>query len=119
MTKVYLAGPYSGGDPVINTRNIVDAADRLAMAGFAVYVPHLNHFWHYLHPHGWEFWIKHDLEWLPTCDYMVRLPGESPGAEIEIRLANELKIPVLTVDELLNLKPEVGNGTRTSEGSKG
>ncbi len=103
MIKIYLAGPYSNGDNIVNVRNIIDAADQLALAGYAVYVPHLNFAWHLVHPHGWEFWIKHDLEWLPTCDYLVRLPGDSPGCEIELRKARDLKIPLITVDDLLRL----------------
>ena len=94
ISYVYIAAPYSGGDPVDNTREVVLVADRLAAQGHAVYVPHLSLFWHFLSPHAIDFWYDHDLAWLAKCDVLLRLPGESPGADAEVAFARERGIRV-------------------------
>jgi hypothetical protein len=99
--KVYIAGPYTQGDPAVNVANAVRAADELLRAGFIPYIPHLTHFWHMMHPHLYEDWIKLDLEWLKVCNIMVRLPGASPGADIEEKEARKLLIGVYTVEEAI------------------
>jgi hypothetical protein len=38
--------------------------------------------------------MKQDFEWLKCCDAVLRLPGESTGADREVALAKELGIPV-------------------------
>jgi hypothetical protein len=35
-----------------------------------------------------------DLIWLPACDAVLRLPGESNGADIEVKEAQRLGLPV-------------------------
>ena len=92
--RIYVAGPYSTGDPVINTRRAIEAGDQLLEAGLIPFVPHLIHFWHYLLPHEWEEWITYDLHWLRVCDGLVRLAGKSLGADIEVDEAERLCIPV-------------------------
>ena len=94
MKRVYVAGPYTKGDVVQNVRNAILTADRLAQAGYAPHIPHLNHFWHFLFPHVWEFWLEQDLCWLEDCDCLLRLPGESAGADIEVQRARELGISI-------------------------
>lgn len=92
--KVYVAGPYSAGDVALNVRAAIDAGDRILQAGGIPFIPHLVHFWHMLHPRTYAQWISWDLQWLAVCDDLVRLAGESPGAEIEVMRATELEIPV-------------------------
>jgi hypothetical protein len=70
-----------------NVKNAIDAADRLLAKGHAPYVPHLTHFWHLVSAHPWETWIKLDLEYLLLCDAVLRLPGESVGADKEVEVA--------------------------------
>ena len=94
MKRIYVAGPYTKGDVVLNVRAAVFAADRLAQAGHAPFIPHLNHLWHLLCPHDWDFWCEQDLHWLEVCDCVLRLPGESVGADLEVQRAQELGIPV-------------------------
>lgn len=84
---VYISGPYSHPDPVANTHTAIAIADQLALAGFRVYVPHLTMLWHLLHPHDIEFWYEHDLAWLALCDALLRIPGESTGADGEVLYA--------------------------------
>jgi hypothetical protein len=92
--KVYVAGPYTQGDPVVNVRAAIAEAELLAVLGHAPYVPHLTMLWHLVAPHDTEFWYAHDLEWLAVCDAVVRIPGPSVGADAEVKEAERLGIPV-------------------------
>ena len=98
-TRGDVAGPYTRGDVAVNVRNAILAADRLADMGFAPFVPHLTHFWHLVSPRDYEFWLRLDLQFLPHCDAVFRLPGESNGADKEVELAVKLGIPVF--DDIL------------------
>lgn len=91
---VYIAGPYTQGDLVSNIRNAVEAAERLTMNGFIPFIPHLTMLWDLISKNDYAFWIEYDNNWLLKCDYLVRLDGESPGADKEIALAHEHNIPV-------------------------
>lgn len=95
MTQfVYVAGPYTKGDVAVNVRKAILAGDALARLGFAAFIPHLTHFWHLVCPHEITFWYAQDLHWLGKCDFVVRLSGESTGADNEIERARLLDIPV-------------------------
>lgn len=94
MTAVYVAGPYTAPDPCINTRAAILAADKLLALGFAPFVPHLSHFWHTMSPKAYETWLSLDLEWLTRSDALLRLPGASRGADIEVAIAEADGIPV-------------------------
>lgn len=94
MKKVYIAGPYTKGDVAINVRNAFEAASGLADLGFAPFVPHSTHFWHMVFPRPYEFWMQLDFQFLPCCDFLLRLPGESSGGDREVELAQSLRIPV-------------------------
>ncbi len=102
MIKVYIAGPYSKGDVAINVRNAFEIANKLADLGYAPFVPHSTHFWHMLFPRPYEFWLELDNQFLPTCNAVLRIPGESSGADKEVELANTLSIPVFISIESLN-----------------
>jgi len=80
---VYVAGPYTGGDVAENVRRAVLVALDLREAGIVPVVPHLSHFAHYLSPRPYEFWMSWDFDLLDRCDMMLRLSGESPGADRE------------------------------------
>ena len=94
MKYIYIAGPYSKDDPVVNTANAVKAGDLLAREGYIPFIPHLTLFWHFISPHDIDFWYKYDMAWLAKCDCLLRLPGESPGADNEVHWAKKLKMPV-------------------------
>ena len=100
---VYIAGPYTYPDPVINTRSAIDAWEVLVNAGYTPVVPHLTLFAHFVYPHDPNFWYEYDLRLLDRCDVLLRLPGESWGADQEVKYANELGLPVFigTVKEFL------------------
>jgi hypothetical protein len=102
MKYIYIAGPYSKGDPVTNTGDAIRAANILAERGYIPFIPHLTLFWHLLHPHDIKFWYKYDDEWLKKCDCLLRLPGESEGADAEVVTARIFGIPVYySTEEIL------------------
>lgn len=107
---VYVAGPYTAPDPAVNVRRAIDAAERLIAVGHTPYVPHLCHVWHLISPHEYRYWISYNLKVLEKCDALLRIPGDSPGAEEEVVHAKLLGIPVY--HRLMDL--QLGdNGTRS------
>jgi hypothetical protein len=94
MKKVYVSGPYTKGDPCENTHKAIAVGNRLFNHGFIPFVPHLTHFWHTMTPRPYRDWMRLDLAFLPACDVLLRLPGESDGADEEVAEAKRLGIPV-------------------------
>src|SRR4030042_4199318 len=93
--KVYIASPYTLPDPCINTNKAMNVANNLMNLGYIPFIPHLTHFQHTFHPRPPEDWYEYDKEFLKICDVVLRLNGESKGADEETALAKELKIPVV------------------------
>ena len=94
MIKVYIASPYTKGDVAVNVKNQLGAANELMDAGFAPFAPLYSHFQHMAHPRPYEDWMKLDFEWVGVCDCILRLEGESSGADREVELAKELGMQV-------------------------
>lgn len=92
--RVYIAGPYTKGDVVENVRNAVLAGDEVFEAGYFPYIPHLSHLWHTIRLRPWEDWMALDLQWIEACDALIRIPGESKGADMEVVHARKHVIPV-------------------------
>lgn len=100
--KVYVAAPYRKGDVVINVRKAIDAGETLVHHGFIPFVPHLTHFWHLVHSHDPEYWYSYDNYWLDCCDCLLRLPGESKGADDEMqRMLAQGKLVFLDLPSLI------------------
>ena len=100
--RVYIAGPYTEGDVAVNVANAIKAGTQVLDAGHTPFIPHLTHFWHMLFPHEYHTWIAYDNVWVMVCDALIRLPGESSGADGEVRLASQVHIPVFySVEEFL------------------
>lgn len=101
MKKIYVAGPYSKGDVAVNVKTAMDVANQLIEMGYAPYCPHLTHFLHINNHQPYEKWLELDNQFIPCCDAVLRIPGESSGADKEVELAISLNIPVFfTIDEL-------------------
>ncbi len=94
MKRVYVAGPYTSGDPCVNTRDAIAAGNLLLDAGYAPFVPHLSHFWHTCTPRTYEDWMALDLAWVVVADALLRLPGPSKGADREVAAAIGAGVPV-------------------------
>lgn len=102
MLKVYIAGPITKGNSFTNCYRAIQAWHELHRLGFCPFCPHLSAL---IELAGFELphaaWIEHDLEWVKVCDAVLRLPGESTGADLEERFAKERGIPVCTSIEAL------------------
>jgi nucleoside 2-deoxyribosyltransferase len=100
---VYLASPYSRPDPVANTNRVVLAATAMCQAGHVTpVVPHLTMLWHSIAPQDLEFWYEYDLAVLARCDALLRMPGESTGADAEVAFAIERGIPTFDDEAAVN-----------------
>ncbi len=94
---VYVAGPFTKPHQLPNIRNAIKAGDQIAAMGFGVFIPHLNYSWELVcGSHDYEFWMDQDAQVLYRCDVLFLLPGESSGAEREVKLAETLNIPVFS-----------------------
>ena len=95
---IYIAGPYTFPDPVENTRTACRAGDAVWAAGGCPVVPHLSMLWHVFSPADYQTWLDRDLGLLARCDAVLRLPGESAGADLECAYAREHETPVIDAE---------------------
>ena len=94
---VYVAGPYTGGDVTLNLRTAVLVGQEIyENLGVIPFVPHLYNLWHTVQPGPYEQWMELCFAWIARCDALLRIPGESPGADREMEVARELDKPVFT-----------------------
>ena len=107
---VYIASPYTNGDKIRNVRTSLLVADELLEKGFVPFTPLLSHFWDFLSPKSYKTWLDLDKEWLLRCDCVLRLPGESTGADEEVALANKHNIPVFYSISELEMYEQFLNG---------
>lgn len=122
--RVYLAGPISLGDLAHNINQGTEAFIALAKAGLAPLCPMWSVYakearngqgtgnakrpvYCYATAEGndrmsHEEWLGIDLSWVSVCAAVLRLPGESRGADTETAYARSRLIPVFdSVDEVL------------------
>lgn len=106
MKRVYISGPITKGNRSFNFYQASEAQRILLEAGYAVLNPMLSMAHMDGHNISWETWIASDLAFIEVCDLIVRLPGESKGADLEVAHARERNIPVIEMDltELRNLQ---------------
>lgn len=102
MKRIYVSGPYTKGDPCINTNIAIGYGNFVLDNGHVPFVPHLSHFWHTATPRDYEDWMKIDFAFVEVCHALVRIPGPSSGADREIEHAILHGIPVFyTKEDLL------------------
>jgi hypothetical protein len=113
--RVYIAGPISKGDLKGNIDRATAAHTELMKAGFAPLCPHWSVYAKptevrrsnpHLSPDVWCMatadgngmshadWLGVDLAWVAAADALLRLPGESTGADQEVAEARRLNVPV-------------------------
>lgn len=101
MIRVYIASPYTKGDQLENVKRQIKVAHKLIDLGFAPYLPLLCHFQHTFLPRAYEDWLKLDFEWIQACDVLLRLEGDSEGADKEVEYAKELGLRIVySIDKL-------------------
>lgn len=110
LKRVYIAGPISKGDLAGNIQRASDAFEALALAGLAPFCPHWSCFSGRVQvtPGGSVYavagaqpnrlahanWLAVDLAWVRESHAVLRLPGESTGADLEVAEARAWRIPV-------------------------
>lgn len=109
--RVYIAGPISKGDLAGNIQRASDAFEALALAGLAPFCPHWSCFSGKVQvsetggsvyavagaqPNKLTHadWLAVDLAWVGCADAVLRLPGESTGADLETAEAKRAGIRV-------------------------
>lgn len=80
---VYIAGPYTKPDKQKNTESALQAANCVLGIGGIPYVPHLTHYWEQYTSKPYRAWLALDFAWLAKCDVLLRLVGDSGGADME------------------------------------
>ena len=107
---VYVAGPISVGDTHVNVRNGMLAGLELIKRGFVPFVPHLDYGMRFLDPETmhYENMLDLDFAWIERCDALLRLPGESPGADREV--AHALSLGLVVTHDISYLEEENAGG---------
>lgn len=102
---VFIASPYTQGDPAINTHFQCQVFDQLLSEGRVLPVaPLWTHFQHLLFPRPYQDWIAYDQAMLRLYDCCLRLNVEcsavgyseskSSGADAEVETFRSLGKPV-------------------------
>lgn len=100
---VYVAGPFTHPDPVINTRNACTIGSLIVDTGLAsALVPHTTLLWHLVDPRPVDYWYALDLAHVARCDALYRMTGPSTGADREVEFAHERNLPVFNANEDAN-----------------
>lgn len=93
----YISGPITRGDRADHVARATQVFGWLVKLGYAPLCPQWSIHAEDLHgvklPHA--TWMEIDLAWLVYADLVIRLEGESVGADAETREANELGLPVV------------------------
>jgi hypothetical protein len=110
--RIYVAGAISKGDRYLNVHAGILAGRELVRLGYAPMVPHLDA---YMYLGGaelaWSDALDWDLSWVAVSDAVLRLPGESQGADIECEFAAENGIPVFhDIEDIVSWKPPYAPG---------
>lgn len=116
--RVYISCPMSLGDRVQNLAQAMIAMRELIGLGYAPWNPALTFFCEPFIDASHADWVDIDLPWVRQADAVLRLPGESRGADREVEAARVASIPVFeSVPELLaHFAPpteELDRGLRT------
>jgi len=111
-TRVYVAGPITKGDLATNIRKATETGIALMRVGYAPLVPHLTCYMAgntpEVLPAGTvhEDWYGIDLPWVAVSQAVLRLPGESRGADLEEEQARLFGVPVFySISDLLDGMP--------------
>lgn len=107
---VYIASPYTKGDPCVNARFQMEIFNELLGDGYVLpYAPLVSHFQHTMFPRDYQEWIDYDKEMIHACNFAACLrlnvqyqwpsgkpyfESESSGADGEVLLFKQLGKPV-------------------------
>jgi nucleoside 2-deoxyribosyltransferase len=92
---VYIAGPITLPEPMENVNRAVKVASRLRDSGLVVpFVPHTTCIWHMIEPADYEAWLAYDFDIIRHCDALLRIDGESKGADREVEFARSFDVDI-------------------------
>jgi hypothetical protein len=96
--RLYLAGPITGdGREATMQANVAHAfrvgRDIAAEGVWTPFIPHSDWYWpdRDVFDHG--DYMDMDLPWVRASGALYRIPGVSPGADLEVRVARRHSIP--------------------------
>jgi len=94
--RVYICGPVTTGDMVKNQNDGADAQVELIRRGFAPLNPTLSLSLSEIHRRRIRHteWVDVAYAWIECCDAVLRLPGNSVGADLKCDYAVDLGKPV-------------------------
>lgn len=91
---VYIAGPITA-NPWGCVAEALPTFRRLIADGCVPFAPQFSIAGAIADPGiSYEAWLDYDLDVIRKCDGLVRLPGESAGADREVQLATALGLPL-------------------------
>lgn len=101
---IYIASPYTSHDDKQAAVNVqIDAFAALRDAGHQPIAPLLSHYVDERRPASYERWMQWCLAMVSVADLVVRLPGDSVGADLEVAEAKRRGIPVVYgVESIVN-----------------
>jgi hypothetical protein len=124
MIKAYIAGPIRKGDLATNIKRATDIACAFAKLGYAIMVPQLSCWFDAtFDKYDGDFpraegrlnaseWIAIDLAWVEVSDVLIRITGDSEGADQEVLHAEHCGIPwfcVNSVEDVADVHMQIQN----------
>lgn len=91
---IYVAGPMAKPPMDDNIRRAMSAGAALIGLGFTPILPQLSFYMAVHYPQSWETWLDVDKPLVLKSDGVLRLDGESKGADLEEQWARDADIPV-------------------------
>lgn len=110
--RVYISGPISNGGETTDEREVefnvgkaCEFAYELNKRGYAFHLPHLTVFFEKVTGTtiDYEDWMDTDIAWVEAADAILRVPGQSAGADRECEAALAVGIPVFTSLDALDV----------------
>jgi hypothetical protein len=99
---VYVAGPITKGPLLDHVRAAFEAGSALIDAGFSVVLPHALCLFELAHPKDYATMMAVARPLVDGADALLRIPGESSGADREVEWAMLSGVPVFhTVDAVI------------------
>lgn len=92
---IYVAGPITR-DPLGAVRDAAPAFDWVREAGGVPVIPHWSIVHEMVSHVPYEDWLAYDYDLILHCQALLRLPGDSPGADREVSFARGKGIPIFT-----------------------
>lgn len=91
----YISGPITLGDKIENIRQATVVFRKAIDAGMSAWCPHWSHLAELAFPEilgdmTHAQWMANDLPFVRRMDWLVRLPGESVGADQEVAEARSV-----------------------------